>query len=224
MRGLKALFVSDLHIRKITGDEYIASLAHMLGTSGADMLLMGGDYGETREDAIRFFDAMRQYEFPMGIFGVIGNNDVEAFEENGDISDVFPGRLLVNHMVGMPLRGGRLMIGGLDELGYGAYPEKSLFPRAANSYSILLAHYPKLHSAVSGARARLMLSGHTHGGQFRMLGLDPYSIGYEYGYVDAVRGLHDFGATKLLVSNGIGVSKLPLRIGCRPQIHIIEFD
>ena len=224
MRGLKIAFATDMHIRPTTSDEYIARIAHMLGTSGADMLLLGGDYGETRDAAVRFFEALREHEFPMGIFGVIGNNDVEAFEDSGDISDVFPGSLLVNDMVGMPLRGGRLMIGGLDELGYGSYPAKSLFPCVNNSYTITLAHYPKLHSAVSGARTRLMLSGHTHGGQFRMLGLDPYSIGYEHGYIDAVRGMKTIGPTKLLISNGIGVSKLPLRIGCVPQIHIIEFD
>lgn len=187
------------------------------------MLLMGGDYGESRDAALRFFDALSRVDFPMGIFGVVGNNDVEAFEEIDDIIDVFPGELLINRMTDIPMRGGRLMIGGLDELRYGSYPEKSLFPRMNGAYSILLGHYPKLHSAVSGARARLMLSGHTHGGQFRMLGLDPYSIGYERGAIDSVRGLKDIGPTRLLVTNGIGVSKLPMRIGCPPQIHIIEF-
>lgn len=195
----------------------------MLGTSGADMLLIGGDYGETAESAIRFFDAIKRYDFPRGIFGVWGNNDVEAFEEAAALEDVFPGELLINRMCEMRVRGGRLMVGGLDELGYGEYPKKSLFPIANDSYTVLMAHYPKLHEAVSGARARLMLSGHTHGGQFRLLGIDPYMIGYEHGHADAVRGMAQFGATKLLTTNGIGVSKLPLRIGCAPQIHIIDF-
>lgn len=224
MHGIRIAFVSDLHIRDITGNEYIDQISHMLGTARADILLMGGDYGETANSAIRFFNAIKWYDFPMGIFGVWGNNDVEAFENADALRDVFPGRLMINDMCEIRARGGRLMIGGLDELGYGAYPPKSLFPIANNSYSVLLAHYPKLHNTISGAQARLMLSGHTHGGQFRMLGLDPYSIGYEHGYIDSVCGVTQIGSTRLLTTNGVGVSKLPLRIGCKPQFHIIDFE
>jgi len=223
MRGLKVLFAAGIHARDITSDAYISKLAHILGTSEADILLLGGDYGESKAATKRFLSALGEYSIPMGIYGVIGNNDAEAFEKIEELKDAFPGKLLINQMVEMPLRRGRLMIGGLDEISYGCYPEKSLFPIARDSYSILLSHYPSLHKTVSGARARLMLSGHTHGGQFRLLGLDPYSIGYERGYIDSVRGMSMHGPTRLFVSNGIGVSKLPLRIGCESQIHIFEF-
>ena len=223
MRGLRIMFAADMHIRDITSDKYIGDIAHMLESEGADMLLLGGDYGESADAAIRFLGAISPEKFPMGIFGVVGNNDVELFSEIDELRRVFPGELIINGNREVKLRGGRLMIGGLDEIKYGAFPEKNLFERANDSYSILLSHFPKLPSWISGARARLMLSGHTHGGQFRMFGLDPYTIGYESGEVDAVSGLHEMGGTHLLVSNGIGVSKLPLRIGCPPQIHLIDF-
>lgn len=223
MRGFKAVFAADLHMRDCTGDEYMADIAHMLGSQGADMLLLGGDYGESRRASERFFKLISRQEFPMGIYGVPGNNDVEAFEDIAALRDAFPGELLANRMHEMRLRGGRLMIGGLDELRYGAHPVKSVFPIARDGYSILISHYPKLPAAVSGARPRLVLSGHTHGGQFRIFGLTPYSIGFERGLVDSVSGIAERRGVRLLTSNGIGVSKLPLRIGCPPQVHLIEF-
>jgi predicted MPP superfamily phosphohydrolase len=74
-----------------------------------------------------------------------------------------------------------------------------------------------------------MLSGHTHGGQFNLFGLNPYSIGFER-FGDelpppaVVSGMMRFGPTTLLTSKGIGVSRIPLRIGVRPEIHLLTFS
>ena len=69
-----------------------------------------------------------------------------------------------------------------------------------------------------------MLSGHTHAGQFNLLGLTPYSVGFERRFRHlAIRGLHRVGDMHLLVGSGIGVSRLPLRIGASPRIYLMEF-
>ena len=49
MRGLRIMFAADMHIRDITSDKYIGDIAHMLESEGADMLLLGGDYGESTQ-------------------------------------------------------------------------------------------------------------------------------------------------------------------------------
>lgn len=223
MRGLRVLFASDLHIRDHTPDSYISALVAMLSAQRADMLLLGGDYGESAAAAKRFFFALSEDVFPMGIFGVPGNNDSESFESCTELRRVFPGRLLVNELAAIRLNRGRLYIGGLDELKYGTHPAHGLFPKDLSGYVILISHYPCLPSAVSGARPRLMLSGHTHGGQICLPGLSIYSLGFEKDVVHAVSGISEHGATRLLVSPGIGVSRFPIRLGCAPTIHLIEF-
>lgn len=129
----------------------------------------------------------------------------------------------MNELADIRLKHGRLYIGGLDELKYGAHPRHGLFPNDATGYGILVSHYPCIPAAVSGARPRLMLSGHTHGGQISLMGFSIYSLGLEKDVVHAVSGVSEHGATRLLVSPGIGVSRFPIRLGCAPRIHLIEF-
>ena len=219
------MFAADLHVRDCTSDKYIAGLAHMLTAEGADMLLLGGDYAESRAAALRFFSALDAQKFPMGIFGVLGNNDTEAFENDKEqIRREFPGKLLINETTGIRIGHNTLYIGGTDELKYGILPERSLFPRDMQGYSVLLSHYPCITSYVSGARPRLMLSGHTHGGQIAFMGLSAYTLGMERDMVDAVRGMHRLSSgTQLMVSPGVGVSRLPIRFCAEPLIHILEF-
>lgn len=224
MRGLRIAFATDFHIRDCTTDAYIASLAALLQNTGADLLLMGGDYGESTQASDRLFEALSGLTFPYGIYGSIGNNDVECFENAANLRAVMPFPLLVNEKLTLRINGGTLYIGGADELKYGEARVSGLFPRnSAPSYSILISHHPWMHDFTSGARPRLMLSGHTHGGQINLWGINCYSMKLVREKVQKVEGLFDMGETKLLVSPGIGVSRWPIRVGCPPKIHVIEF-
>lgn len=85
--------------------------------------------------------------------------------------------------------------------------------------AILLAHEPDVFASVP-ARIALTLSGHTHGGQIRLLGYSPvvpsrFGNRYAYGHV-VERGRH------LVVSGGLGCSKLPVRIGVPPEITLVD--
>lgn len=225
MDGRTALFVSDIHLRAGMDAERFADL---LARQEADLILLGGDYADTREEALRLFRALRVLRAPMGIFAVCGNNDAEAFPSHDALADalsLFGARLLVNQSARI---GDGLWIGGADEPRYGHPDFARIFPDAsAADYRILLSHYP-LRAALDTARPNLMLSGHTHGGQFNFLGVTPYTIGFERlgrkGLAPAlVCGARQFGPATLLVSKGVGCSRIPLRVGVRPEIHKITF-
>ncbi|MCQ2437587.1 MAG: hypothetical protein MJ099_04250, partial [Clostridia bacterium] len=95
---------------------------------------------------------------------------------------------------------------------------------ATDDFSVLLSHYPILPKHCS---PNLMLSGHTHGGQFNCLGLTPYSIGFEqlgkkrHLAPARIAGLAEMGETTLLVSKGLGMSRIPLRVCVRREVHLI---
>lgn len=85
--------------------------------------------------------------------------------------------------------------------------------------AILLAHEPDVFALVP-RRVALTLSGHTHGGQVRLLGYSPivpseYGNRYAYGHI-VEDGRH------LVVSGGLGCSTLPVRIGVPPEITLVE--
>jgi hypothetical protein len=84
---------------------------------------------------------------------------------------------------------------------------------------ILLAHEPDIFPKVP-TRVALTLSGHTHGGQVRVMGYSPimpsaYGQRYAYGHVVE-------GGRHLIVSGGLGCSGVPVRIGMPPEIVLVE--
>ncbi|TIT29708.1 MAG: metallophosphoesterase, partial [Mesorhizobium sp.] len=84
---------------------------------------------------------------------------------------------------------------------------------------ILLAHEPDIFPKVP-SRISLTLSGHTHGGQVRLLGYSPVvpsRFGNRFAYGHVVEE-----SRNLIVSGGLGFSILPVRFGVRPEILSIE--
>jgi hypothetical protein len=88
-----------------------------------------------------------------------------------------------------------------------------------NAPVILMVHEPDIFTEVP-ARVALTLAGHTHGGQVRLFGHSPvvpsiYGQRFAYGHV-VEDGRH------LIVSGGLGVSRLPVRFGVPPEIVLLE--
>jgi len=84
---------------------------------------------------------------------------------------------------------------------------------------ILLAHEPDVF-ARGTERVALQLSGHTHGGQIRLFGWSPrvpsrYGNRYAYGHVREA-------GRDLIVSGGLGISTLPVRLGVPPEVVVLE--
>ena len=219
LRGVKALFVSDVHLRPGGSDAKLDALIGQIRSAHADLLLLGGDYAETSEDCARFFRALSTCNFPLGAYAVPGNNDPQETKVLANMMAPASVVLLKNRCAQIHLKGNRLEIAGCDEHKYGVPRTVGLFSARAG-YRILLSHFP----VKPDCACELMLSGHTHAGQLNLLGLTPYTIGFEHGFhFLAIRGLHRMGNMQLLVSNGIGVSRLPLRVGASPRIHLLEF-
>lgn len=221
MQGLKAVFVSDIHLRRNVSPGPVIDL---IGGCGADVIFFGGDFADRQDQAIRLFGELGRLRAPLGMFAAPGNNDVEAFGKMSALRSALKScgvRLLVNESVQLD----GFAVGGADEYKYGSGAKRNVFS-GCKGCRILISHYP----VVPQFGFDLMLSGHTHGGQFNAFGLTPYAIGFEsFGSERhtrplAVSGMHEAGEGRLLVSKGIGASRIPLRIGVRPEVHLLEFE
>ena len=85
-----------------------------------------------------------------------------------------------------------------------------------------LPQYDELKTGLEAAGVDLVLSGHAHGGQFRLPligGLVAPNQGFFPKY-DA--GLYTDGGTNMVVSRGLGNSIIPLRFNNRPEIVLVE--
>ena len=101
-------------------------------------------------------------------------------------------------------------------------PDSANLPRAmqgvgSKAFAIVLQHNPKGwdEHIRRDARARLTLSGHTHGGQLSVFGLRATQIAYREDY-----GLYRKGRQYLYVTSGIG-GLIPFRFGISPEIAVI---
>lgn len=90
-----------------------------------------------------------------------------------------------------------------------------------DGYSVLLAHDPKDFESYAAAGYDLVMSGHVHGGQFRL----PF-LGGLYGPGQGIlpeydSGVYSSGVTDMVVSRGIGNSVFPVRFNNRPEVILI---
>ena len=117
-----------------------------------------------------------------------------------------------------------------DLLTHTVEPETAFAGVDPDTARVLLAHVPdtlELDSVRSpgGPRIDLALSGHTHGGQIRVPLLGTPGVPSEYGQRYA-GGLIDPSVSAIraptIVSRGIGVSIVPVRIGVPPEVVVVE--
>ena len=84
-------------------------------------------------------------------------------------------------------------------------------------FCVHLSHSPLLFREAAARGARLMLSGHTHGGQLFPFGL------FTKIYFPRNYGLHDLASGKqLYISRGAGTWGPPVRVFAPPEITVID--
>lgn len=238
--GSKVLFVSDIDLCGTNSPEKSAKLMQRLQALQPDMLLLGGDYTSTsiidvlnqtenesgaltrRND---FFKAIAGFNAPLGKYAVAGDNDVQPelleslFRETG-VMPLFNGHSAVKkgndtiHLVGFNDN-----ISGVN------------FGSVANAFKkedcvIVLAHSPGVFPQVltteasnMGAWADLLLAGHTHGGQIRLLGRNIIQLSdQEQSFLKGWKREND---SLLLTSTGLGCEGANLRLGSQPEVWMI---
>ena len=99
--------------------------------------------------------------------------------------------------------------------------QKPLKPANRKYASIVLCHNPDAKEILRDFDWDLMLSGHTHGGQFKIPFTDfaPLSPVKD---LSMTEGLHEFQNRKIFITRGVG-SLYGIRINCRPEASVLEF-
>lgn len=217
LAGMKLAFFSDIHASPRFSDAAMEALLARVAALGADIVCIGGDFAEDEESLARLLRFFPLLSPPLGVYACLGNNDREL----PGFARMLEGHahLLVNGSV--LLEG--LRLGGVDERKHGHPRPEAVFPHDGASARVLLSHYPVACDFGAGARPDLQLSGHTHGGQFNVLGITPYTFFFEPRRHAWVSGECTLGGVRTIVSNGIGMSRVTLRVGAPPQVHLVQF-
>lgn len=220
--GFRIAFISDLHYKSLLKEKGLNDLVRLLMAQKADVLLMGGDYQEGCEYVAPLFAALSKVKTPMGTYGVMGNNDYERCHDEIVRTMKQYGMHALEHQVDTLRKDGQqILIAGVrnpfDLAQNGKSPTLDLSP---NDFVILLVHTPDYIEDVSVANTDLALAGHTHGGQVRIFGVAPI-VNSHYGNRFLTGLAHNTAKTPLIITNGIGTSQMPVRIGAPAEVIVI---
>ena len=91
-----------------------------------------------------------------------------------------------------------------------------------SSYTILLSHRPELFESYARCSIDLVLSGHAHGGQFRLPFIGGLIAPNQGLFPQYDAGLYTSGSTNMIVSRGLGNSIIPIRFNNCPEVVVIE--
>lgn len=239
-RTIRIVQLSDLHLREIGRHE--ERVADTVAGLRPDVLLLTGDAIDRAGDVPLLASFLALLPPAHAKLAILGNWEhwagldvpllAAAYERAG-------WQLLVNESVTLSFGASRLLVTGLDDL-VGGHPDvRHALREAAPVFDhVVLAHCP-LHRDVYSAAAlmrgagglqpgsvdprllkpRLMLSGHTHGGQIAPFGWAPLRPRGSGSYV---QGWYH-GEFPLYVSRGIGTSVIPARLGATPEVALFEW-
>jgi len=229
-RPLRILHLSDLHMERPTPrDERVLALAAELAP---DLIVLTGDYlNLSYADDDTAIAHARQWlsrlRAPLGVYAVLGTPEVDLRHRADELFAGTGVRLLRNEQVQVEAGSQAITLVGVtcerdlsvDRAGLDA----ALRGVPDGGFTILLYHIPDLMPEAVARGIDLYLTGHTHGGQWRLPGYgavitsSAYGKRYEMGhYVE--------GRTHLYVSRGLGLEGLAApraRFLCPPEVVLL---
>lgn len=111
---------------------------------------------------------------------------------------------------------------GMDERSITEEAIKNLMEEVEEGrFNILLSHRPELFSLYSEYSFDVVLSGHAHGGQFRIPFIGGVIAPNQGLFPKYTSGKHTSDDTTMIVNRGLGNSIIPLRIFNRPEIVVL---
>ena len=243
---LKIAVIADIHAcDPWMSVDRIAEIVERTNALNADIIVMLGDYVAGHHHVTRFIPAgewaavLAGLKAPLGVHAILGNHDYwddKAVQREGQGTTIARRAL---EAAGIPVyendarrlsKAGRpFWLAGLgDQLAYlpalrfrpvrriGADDLGATLRKVTDDAPlILLAHEPDVAVRVP-SRVALQLSGHTHGGQVRLLGWSPVAPSGQrltYGHVRI--------NCDVVVSGGLGCSIMPFRLGVPPEIVLV---
>lgn len=226
--GLRIAYISDIHYGTFLNDQRLNDLIGRVNALEPDLILLGGDYAENSDGALQFWQKKPAFQPRIATLAVFGNHDRTLPEENFlpiqkamKAAGVIP---LVNDVYLLEKEGNTIAFAGIDDY-YNGYPDPERLSQLSQDadFIVFLPHtpdvFPELFSLPQPPFFDLALCGHTHGGQVVFFGYAPKTstdCGNRYR-----SGWYHENGTDILVSNGVGTSDLPVRLGARPQFHLL---
>ena len=225
LSGVKIVFASDFHIKPY-GQKRLEKIVEIINKQNPDVVVSAGDFvcGHTEHSTMhpqKIAEGLAKVKSKYGFYTTLGNHDgwydrwyIKELLEKQNI------KVLNNKNEKLQINGKEIFIAGVEDM-MTAFPNMEDALKGTKTPTILLTHTPDVFPDIP-RNVNLTLAGHTHGGQVRLPIIGPIFTASNYGNKYAI-GLIDENGKKLITTRGIGVSILPFRFNCPPEIMVLEF-
>ena len=235
---LSIAVIADLHAAGPNmGVARVREVVDAANAQGCDLIVLLGDFFATHRFVTEVVEPpvwaaeLARLRAPLGVYAIYGNHDwwhdIEGVRQALRKVGI---PAMENDAVRLGPQGSRFWLAGLgDQIAYWLGPSRfrgvddlpgTLKQVDTDDPVVLLVHEPDIFTEVP-ERVSLTLAGHTHGGQIRLPFVQPfwapsqYGARFAYGHI-VERGRH------MVVSGGLGCSKVPLRLGVPPEIVRVD--
>jgi predicted MPP superfamily phosphohydrolase len=221
LEGFCIAQISDLHVGRTIRKRYVTRVVEITKALHADLIALTGDMVDGSVDQLTH-DVAPLRDLAQGGRGfyVLGNHD--CYSGLGAWTAHFRSlgyTVLLNEHTTVQRRRARIVVAGVMDPAArpGPLPDLAAANAPSADLRLLLAHNPKIAPEAARARFDLMLSGHTHGGQFF-----PWTLAVRYVHAPHVAGLSREGKMWVYVSAGTGSWGPPVRFGTSPEVTLIR--
>ncbi len=229
---LRIVQIADSHVGTTFDGDGFAKWMEEIQKENPDVVVVTGDYVDddtTREDMVKSCEALGRLKTTYGVYFSFGNHDkgyygadyrgysgddlVSELEKNGV-------RVLQDESV---LLGNRFYIIGRkdrseERRGSRLAMEDLVSSLDTGKYMVVLDHQPHDYDAQEKAGVDLVLSGHTHGGQFIPINY----VGEWSGENEKTYGLEKRSNTNFVVTSGISDWAIKFKTGCKSEYVVID--
>lgn len=232
--------IADMHVGPFKGKAYLQKVVEKINALSPDLIVIPGDFIYDHKADIRDLSPLQHLHAPLGVFAVLGNHDTGHMllrTKKTFISYRTPDRsqdvvrtlkklgiiLLRNEHHILSINNTQFALAGTDHCWMKSYKSAEVYKKIPKKMPvILLTHIPDAILDANNARASLMISGHTHGGQIRL----PF-VGSIYPIPDQLGRAYDQGlftlnsGATLAITHGIGETMARARLCCMPEILLL---
>ena len=224
LEGYRIVQISDLHNVKFGKNNQ--KLVDRIRECEPDMIVLTGDLVDSNhtnvDRAVQFVNEIVKI---CPVYYVTGNH--EYWLDTSEYENLMDGvasagvSILDNQVVEISRWDAKFRLVGLDDKSLADGTLEALLSDE-KELTVVLAHEPQYLARYAGTGVDLVLSGHAHGGQFRL----PFVGGIvapDQGFLpEYTAGEYYMNGTEMIVSRGLGNSVIPVRLFNYPEIVCVD--
>lgn len=229
--GYRIGLIADLHFGSSIDLEGLDAMCDEVSATKPDIVILCGDIVDestTRDEMIEVFKRLGNIKNTMGIYFVYGNHDCQTYVAKPsytkeELADTITENNIIILQDDIYTFNNELAIIGRSDASFSMNTSRAnidylLSKISKDSYAIVLDHQPTEYELNASSGTDLLLSGHTHAGQFWPLNIVLELVPFN----DGVYGKYKIDNMNAIITSGVSGWAFPFKTSAPAEYVIID--